>query len=98
MAAPRGKRQARTSERGKIKVTVTLSPDQVDVLEALAQSRQSSLSALVREVIAHGLAVDPRDYDVQRVEVDGVLVPAWLASSEPLSAMPRPEKVSCERR
>jgi hypothetical protein len=75
-------------------VTVTLSAEQVNVLEALAQARQSSLSALVRQVIAHGLAVDPHGGEAMRIEVDGVPVPAWLVSTEPLAAIPRPEKVS----
>lgn len=64
-------------------MTVTLSSDQVNVLEALAKTRQCSLSALVRHVIAHGLAVDPQGGAARYIEVDGVLVPAWMAVRAP---------------
>ncbi len=78
-------RLVRQSGNGRvtIPVTVTLSSDQVDVLEALAQTRQCSLSVLVRHVIAHGLAVDPQRGAARYIEVDGVLVPPWMVVRAP---------------
>ena len=80
---PQRKSRGRTSHCGRIPVTVTLSADQVNVLEALAQVRQSSLSALIRHVIAHGLAIDPHGQAAGCVEIDGVHVPVWLTTIGP---------------